>query len=172
MTELSQKLENFITRDDVLDALDNNDFAYVYSEYAAVSNMLDIRELTTLLLLSGFDPLHYMSRVPDFFLYGKLQSDISTLIKEFYVPGSIKEIGYCSFKHCKHMEKIHLPKTLERIHEEGLYSIDLKEIYYDGTLEEWKKIRRDHKWCNHSKLDKLICSDIEIHNTFNEDGIN
>lgn len=165
MTELSQKLENFITREDVLEALDNNDFAYVYSEYAAVSNMLDTRELTTLLLLSGFDPLQYMSVVPNFFLYGKLQPDIAPLIKDFYVPSTIKEIGYCSFKHCKNMEKIHLPRSLERINEEGLYAIDLKEIYYDGTLEEWKKIRRDHKWCNHSKLDRLICSDAVIDNT-------
>ena len=162
MTELSQKLENFITREDVLEALDNNDFAYVYSEYAAISNMLDIRELTTLLLLSGFDPLQYMSIVPDFFLYGKLQPDIAPQIKDFYIPSTIKEIGYCSFKLCKNMEKIHLPRSLERINEEGLYAIDLKEIYYDGTLEEWKKIRRDRKWCNHSKLDRLICSDAVI----------
>lgn len=156
---ISAKLQTFLEREDILALLEDCKFNQVYDEYREDSSPLDFRELTTLLLTIKPDMLNYMYKVPDFFLYGKLQPQLKAQLKELYIPNGITSIGYLAFKHCRFLETIHIPISVTWFEEESLRGMDLKTIVYEGTKEQWKKILKEDAWANKNKLEKIIFSD-------------
>ena len=157
--KVSNRLIQFLERNDILDLLDNREFNKIYEEYRYGSSPLDVRELTTVLLKVESNMLHYMDEIPNFFLYGKLQPDLKDELKELHVPNTITVIGTCAFKFCKYLETIHIPTSVTLLEEECLRAVDLTTIVYKGTKEQWRKIVREDAWANKNKLEKIICSD-------------
>lgn len=170
MTEkytVSQQLKDFITQPHILELLDNNMLSEVYEIHSRSTSPISVRDLTTLLILTDFDVLHNVRIVPDFFLYGKLSAHLKEYLQDLYIPDNVQGIGYAAFKHCRYLEKIHLPSSIKFLSKESLKAIDLKEIYFDGTVDQWKHIRKEDNWCNKSKLERIILLDRVI--DFTED---
>lgn len=59
---------------------------------------------------------------------------------------SLKKIGLLAFNNCVNLNKIKLPNTLEVIEEYAFAGIPKLIIEYDGTLEEWNKIKKVGEW--------------------------
>lgn len=157
---ISGKLQTFLEREDILNLLENRKFNKIYEEYRDGSSPLDFRELTTVLMLVEPNMLEDMYKIPDFFLYGKLQPNLKEYLKEFHIPNTITSIGALAFKHCKFLETIHIPVSVTLFEQECLHAIDLKTIVYDGTKEQWKNnIIKEDAWANKNKLEKIIFSD-------------
>ena len=61
-------------------------------------------------------------------------------LTEVYIPNSVNFIGECAFKYCD----------------------DLTEINYDGTAEEWRKIRKISDWHKGVSFITIVCRDEEL----------
>lgn len=59
---------------------------------------------------------------------------------------SLKKIGLLAFNNCSNLDRIELPNTLEVIDEYAFAGIPKLIIKYDGTLEEWNKIKKVGEW--------------------------
>ena len=60
------------------------------------------------------------------------------------------------------MVDVSLPKSLTTIGKKAFYYCsDLKEIKYNGSMEEWNNITKELDWDYYS-IKKVICSDGEI----------
>ena len=158
---MEQKYIDFFKNPENIKLLNDGDFLTLYREFHHQLSYLDIRELTSFLYLSGINVLDYVDKVPDNFIYGALVEDkYPFLTEDFHIREGIKEIGFQSFKHCRFIKRIWLPSTLTHIQENSLNSSQLREIYYNGTKNDWQlKVTKADKWCNTSKLDRIIFTD-------------
>lgn len=103
----------------------------------------------------GVNPLEYMSTVPEYFLY------MSRVDKTPNIPQDIKKICSRAFAYCEHIESVNIPISVVEI---GLNAFlnctNLKDIYYDGTLEQFRNIKLDEHWISGTKLEVIIhCKD-------------
>lgn len=65
-------------------------------------------------------------------------------VEELSIPNGVKVIKEVAFAICRKMKSITLPKSLNKIERSVFSQCDsLKDVYYQGTKEEWKKIRID-----------------------------
>ena len=159
---IEQKYIDFFKNLDNIKLLNDGDFLTLYREFQNQFGYMNVRELTRFLYMSGINVLDYVDKVPDNFLYGAIQEGgkYDFIPGEFHIREGIKELGFQSFKHCRFIKKIWLPSTLTHIQENSLDSSWLKEIYYNGTKNDWKlKVTKGDKWCNISKLERIIFTD-------------
>jgi hypothetical protein len=72
----------------------------------------------------------------------------------------VKYIDDAVFYACEELTTVVLPKSLERLGHNVFNGCDkLTELTYNGTCEEWRKIR-NHEFVNEgSYISKIICSD-------------
>lgn len=109
---------------DVKDLLNSCEFNKIYLKCCSELQPFEVGELTSMLLACNINPLLYMDKVPDFFLYEnrniesvKIPNNIKVIdvgafsksqIREIDIPSSIIQIGMDAFEQCDQLEKIHL----------------------------------------------------------------
>ena len=117
--EISTKIKKFIeeNREDI----NENNFSELYRDLLAKDvTTEEYASFTKLLLAAGIDPLLYMEKVPDCYLYA---SDI----REIYIPDSIKEIGRNAFDYCRDLKKVTWSPNLEKIGNEAFIDSGIVE---------------------------------------------
>lgn len=61
--------------------------------------------------------------------------------KHFDFPASVDTIPGCCFWYCENLESINIPKTVTTISSEAFNGCKkLVDVYYEGTIEEWRNI--------------------------------
>lgn len=114
--------------------IEENNYEGLYNaaEFASLMTGRNISEVTALLLAARIDPLDYMTRVPDFYLYQ------NTDVEEFTIPEGIKSIGSSAFAWCVNLREVTIPASVREIAPTAFDTCDtLKDIYYGGTKEQW-----------------------------------
>lgn len=56
------------------------------------------------------------------------------------IPEGVKRVSHGAFERCDNLMKVYLPSSLELFSSDIFTYSGLKEIYYGGTAEEWKKL--------------------------------
>ena len=145
---------------DSRDLINNRDWNSLYDSLKYISSA-SISILTEMLLAVGIDPAETLKIIPQGYL------SQSEKVKEFAPKKSIFNIiGNYAFLECESLEKVILPNTLEYIGRnafmdcinlkylelpKSLVAIDtytffncskLTTIVYNGTVEEWSKVRK------------------------------
>ena len=89
-------------------------------------------------------------------VFERLESLKKVILKE-----GIEVIGVCAFNCCSNLEVVNLPKSLKRICM-GAFSncSSLKEIYYNGTKEEWNLIEKEDDWDEETSSYQLIFKEV------------
>lgn len=151
---MKKDLVEFFSQRNIQEALDNNDIQYLYDEFQE-SLVWSPKELTTILLLSGIDILKIATRVPR-----KMFFELDVVKVE--IPKNILTIGDRAFFGCAELLRVKLPKSIKEIGNYAFYRCtDLYEIEYEGTMEDWNKIRTGEFWHSGRSL-YIKCSDGEI----------
>lgn len=85
--------------------------------------------LTSILLSNGLTSI------------GKYAFSNNKSLIDIIIPDNITTISYGTFYRCSGLTKIVIPKSVTRILEYAFYGCNaLKDVYYTGTEDEWKKI--------------------------------
>ena len=79
-------------------------------------------------------------------------------IKEIFLGNEVTHLNGYSMLECAGLESITIPKSVVSIYNPFHNCKDLKEIYYEGTVEEWNRIDLNLD----NNMIKIICSDGEI----------
>ena len=153
MKELRPHLQNFIhVHADSIDACEF-DFLFAVTASAGIAN----NELMEVLMLAGIEPLKYMIRIPAAtFKHSTLTKieipgNIEVIgmnafngaeIEEISIPEGVESINGLAFANCKALRKVWLPSTLDSLGA-GIFNqaLNLEHIYYNGTRDQWNKIR-------------------------------
>ena len=103
-------------------------------------------------------------------------------LEEITIPENVTTIGYAAFEGCMNLKKVTIPKTVKAIYTGAFNSRNLKDVYYGGTIAEWKNIEIDESYYNLDnatihctdgdivgKADSGTCGD-NLTWTFSEDG--
>ncbi len=70
-----------------------------------------------------------------------------TALKRISLPQSVTKIGAGAFKNCTALEEVIIPNTVTRINTETFNNCtSLQRIIFDGTEEEWDKVRKNRGW--------------------------
>ena len=64
-------------------------------------------------------------------------------ITNIVIPSSVKSIGFNAFSGCSNLESITIPSSITSVGMMAFNCINLKNVYYDGTVEDWCKIEFD-----------------------------
>lgn len=62
-------------------------------------------------------------------------------LEEVTIPENVTTIGYAAFEGCMNLKKVTIPKTVKAIYTGAFNSRNLKDVYYGGTIAEWKNIK-------------------------------
>lgn len=132
------------------DEINNNEFDNLYADWDGVTC-----DLTDVLLQSGIDPLETLGWVPDYYA-----TDLK-IIKDVKLNDDVVEVGDQAFAICINLEHLFIPESVKEIGDWCFYGCKkLKEVAYDGTLEELKQVHM-HQLSFESNV-KFICKDGEI----------
>ena len=76
------------------------------------------------------------------------------------IPKHVRSIGTAAFWYCPSLTSITIPKSVVEISSGAFEDSALKEIIYEGTIEDWEKIELGEQSSVSHAL-KLICTDSE-----------
>ena len=103
-----------------------------------------------------YDPLYYLARVPQNYLYEAYEPDLVVLI-----PDTCTEIADNAFRYAS-IKKLIIPKSIEKIGESAL-CLNKGTIEYEGTKEEFVSKFLGKSNCFLKTIGQtLICSNGEI----------
>ena len=72
----------------------------------------------------------------------------------------VTELGHSSFFYCDSLESVSIPRTVTVIGDYCFYgSNNLMDIYFGGTLEEWKAIKKGYNLKNKGIIIAVHCTD-------------
>lgn len=79
----------------------------------------------------------------------------------FDVPEGVQGILAFSFAGCSNLESISIPKSVTYIGVQLFYySPNIEILYYDGTIEDWKRIDKEDNWnAETESIFTIICTD-------------
>lgn len=92
------------------------------------------------------------------------------------IPGSVESFGKNIFEYCSKLTSavisegmfygsaltsISVPKSVTEIVGTIVFNdcYGLNSINYNGSKDEWNRIKKDEDWCYHSMIEKVICTD-------------
>ena len=107
-------------------------------------------------VLSSIDGNLYANFSRVFISYACAKPDSS-----FDIPKTVVRIGTLSFAGCLNLKTISIPKTVDSIGT-GIFfmSPNIETIYYDGTIEDWKRIDKEDNWnAETESIFTIICTD-------------
>lgn len=122
--KISNEIKAFLSREEIQKLINNNQFNLLYSFATDTFSpyiVHHIRELTEILYASGINPLHYMNKIPNYYLY---ESDF----KEFIIPDNIEVIGAESFMNNFSLQSVEIPDSVKRIGEYAFYGCPLTHL--------------------------------------------
>ena len=73
-------------------------------------------------------------------------------LKEVKIPEGVKTIDTYAFTRCKGLKKVYLPSTLELIGMFAFSQCPIKDIYYDGTADQWNNMERKVSWVHSTQV--------------------
>ena len=158
--------------------LEEGNFDELYSRYRqAFYSIGTCTPLTELLIDAGIEPLDYLNTIPDQY------APNCNLITKVVIPENIKSIGdYAfygctgltsvtigngvtgiggyAFSYCMGLTSVIIPNSVVEI---GKYAFnDIADIKYEGTKEEWYKIRKRMYWNGGIQKYTIHCTDGDV----------
>lgn len=184
--KISQNIIDFIRQADITEALERNDFWYVYNQINEELNEYFCADFTCFFLEAEIDPLDYLDNIPNNYFNNQLGNDIpDEYVEKINIPGHIETIGKNAFYDirvkelnisegveilddscfygCYRLEKIYLPSTLTRIGNYAFYSSSISTaiIEYNGTVNQFKRIQKAPFWWDGFNTITVSCTDGE-----------
>ena len=132
--EITDDIINFIRENQ--DLIAKGDFKTFYASAVASRDLLgsEIGSITWLLYQSGVDPLLDLPVVPEYFLHGCKD------VERFIIPDGPALIKRLAFAWCDNLTEIIIPASILEISSSAFDGCGkLKNCYYKGTMEDWKK---------------------------------
>ena len=142
-----------------IDEIDANNFGPIYDDmWEKEVPMEYVSTLTEQFWEAGIEPLEHMNYVPECYAAFLIEvPDTITIpgnclelasnafaycyVKELILEEGVRGIREHAFHSCE-MHTIRLPSSVEYIHNRAFFHCDkLLDIYYEGTVEEFSKIR-------------------------------
>ena len=160
--DISSGLINLLNNKEIKEAINNNNFDYVYNEILNKLSIISLNTFTNILKEIGIDPISYMTFIPTGFFLNNID------LKTYKILSNIRVIKEYAFARCFNLNSLYIPKSVNKIEESAFFMCkDLTHIYYEGTENEFDHISKP---LNLSKLfgfsieytDKIIeifCSD-------------
>lgn len=133
--KISPEVEKILKKPEIQEAINNNDFAYIY-DYISKGNlpMESAKEFTKIFILAHLDPIKYMDKIPTGFFY---EATLST----YTIPNNIKKIEEYAFMACNYLKSLYIPGSVERIESSSFFLCpNLKDIYFDGPAQLFNMI--------------------------------
>lgn len=97
------------------------------------------REIRTIFEESGIDPIQHMTYIPEYYFAGDLET--GDPLTSYEVPTGIETISTGAFESCEDLSVIRLPAGIKEIQANAFYDCSvLQDVYYGGTLAQWKTI--------------------------------
>ena len=96
-------VKNFI--EDNVDLIESNSWDIIYEKLNKLpiwDKMFTISEITEIVLKAGIDPINYLSKIPDYYLFRK------DIVDEIKLPSKITNIGDLSFQQASTLKSINL----------------------------------------------------------------
>lgn len=150
-----------------IDLIDNNAFEDFYSKMNDNLGLMSRSAVTSLLLESGINPLIYMSRVPEYYLYG--QKDVNPFMKSIIIPNSVKipnsvtNIEGVAFANCKSLTSIDIPESVVVIGNWAFKDCtSLEIINYKGSKAQWGEIYKRSGWNKGVPAKAIHCIDGDV----------
>ena len=176
------EVENFFINPENVASLNRFDFRKLYYDANNYSEKVNyhvdfVKDLTQVLYESKIYPLNYISEVPPKFMYNSKYSKAIVLPKNIVgireqafdscvnlelieIQDGVKFIGQDAFQGCRSLLKIKLPNTINYIGERAFTNCtQLEEFAFNGTVEQWLKIRKMANWATYSGFTYVQCSD-------------
>lgn len=153
-----------------VELIDNNKFEELYnninSQHPPIVGYV-IPVITQLLLEADINPLPYMKTVPPHYMDGIIEFEDGKRFENIDIPNNIEAISEDAFlgcfllknvkisnklkilrsqvfRGCINISSISLPSTLQYMAPDVFTECSqLKDIYYDGTVEQWKSIKKE-----------------------------
>ena len=83
-----------------------------------------------------------------------------TKLTNITIPDSVTLIGEQAFSNCESLISITIPNSVTSIGSLVFhYSHKLTSITFNGTLTQWKAIRKDHYWNKDGPVTEIVCTD-------------
>lgn len=80
----------------------------------------------------------------------------------FEVPETVTVIKQCSFALSVNLESLYIPTSVTSL-ESGIFiDSSIKNIYFDGTIDEWNRINKSGIWDTRSPSFIIYCTDGQI----------
>ena len=119
------------------DLIEQDKWVDLYSKAYIGYSLGFVGDLTSTLVDAGINPLDKSPVVPTAYYYQQP-------IREFVIPKNIRKINSYAFANCIELYKITIPKSVEHIYSKAFYNnTSLKDIYYQGTKDQWKNIAKE-----------------------------
>ena len=170
---MSPEIKTFLEQHKT-DLLENN-FTKLYIDV----NYDYIYELSEVLLEAGINPLEYMIRIPNEFLYGsaysikdfKIPNNIVSIGKhafsytdlvEVVIPEGVKRVGDRAFSGCLDLTTVYLPSTVTDLGRSIFARCpNLKTVVYNGTFDQFENTPKWDQWISPARsIDVLlVCKD-------------
>ena len=77
------------------------------------------------------------------------------------IPEGVETISQGAVHACHKLERIVIPHSVKEILGQGIFYAHpkLTDVIYNGTKEEWKKIKKATNWWTQSDLAVIKCTD-------------
>lgn len=77
-----------------------------------------------------------------------------------HIPVGVPSIGDGAFSNCLKLQSVFIPKSVKKIGHNAFFNCPyLRQIVYNGTKEEWYKVKRGSNWLVRCGTDIIQCTD-------------
>ena len=135
---IPQQTKSFIKEN--IKEINNKEFNNLFKDAIEQLNLTSYLAFVSIFNHIKPDVLSYMDYIPERFFNRRLD------LINYKVEGNIILIKDGAFNGCNSLQTIILPKNLKEIETYAFFSCNhLYQVNYEGTKEEWKKIKIDIK---------------------------
>lgn len=151
--KLTNRLKRFINQN--AQFIDNNEFDTLFSN--GVEAKIPAGDISEMLIRSGIDFLPYVDHI-----YTSMFYDVQEL-ERLTLGDNIEYIGTYAFDGCVNLEYLSLPKDLKMIKTAPFDNCPkLQILNYQGTVDDWGKVRLNQGWNKYSSIKVIRCLDGDI----------
>ena len=105
--------------------------------------------------------------LPDSLNYIGFGTFFNTGFDSFTIPDGVSSINYCAFASCDNLSAVTIPATVTIIDDRAFVgSASLKDIYFDGTRDQWESITVTHVRNEDNPFSSVGTSDMSIYDVF------